>query len=145
MLFNNETMPFKQGVRSSNLRWSTKKKPVSSMLTGFSALLQVYATIHIFTRKTERFFKLNGCFQAIFQAKLIRPLPLVLGAEIEGDHHEGDIVHGIGIYCAGDGKIRPHGKYDDGHNGLDLDKICNVFNHNFLLIHLRWAAPPAAS
>ena len=69
MRFYNETMPFKQGVRSSNLRWSTKKKPVSSMLTGFSALLQVYATIHIFTRKTERFFKLNDCSQAIFQAK----------------------------------------------------------------------------
>ena len=29
MLFNNEAMPFKQGVRSSNLRWSTKKKPVA--------------------------------------------------------------------------------------------------------------------
>ena len=25
MRFYNETMPFKQGVRSSNLRWSTKK------------------------------------------------------------------------------------------------------------------------
>lgn len=72
-------------------------------------------------------------------------LPLMLSAEIEGDHHEGDIVHGIGVDRAGDSKICPHGKYDDGHDGLNLDKICNVFNHKFLLIHLRWAAPPAVS
>ena len=69
----------------------------------------------------------------------------MLSAKIEGDHHECDIVYGIGVDRAGDGKIRPYGQYDDGHDGLDLDKICNVFNHKFLLIHLRWAAPPTAS
>ena len=53
-------------------------------------------------------------------------LPLMLSAKIEGDHHECDIVHGIGVDRAGDGKIRPHGKYDDGHDGLDLNKLHDI-------------------
>ena len=70
-------------------------------------------------------------------------LPLMLSAKIEGDHHERDIIHGIGVARAGDGKVRPHGQYDDGHDSLDLDKICDIFDHKILLIRLRWAATPA--
>ena len=35
MLFNNEAMPFKQGVRSSNLRWSTTSSQASLSLRRF--------------------------------------------------------------------------------------------------------------
>ena len=51
---------------------------------------------------------------------------LVLRAEVEGDHPQGDIVHRIGAYRTRDGKIRPHGQYDDGHDGLDLNKLHDI-------------------
>ena len=45
MLFDNKTMPFKQGVRSSNLRWSTSLKTGKSLkaqcFRAFLILLQI--------------------------------------------------------------------------------------------------------
>lgn len=66
-------------------------------------LAQFINKLKILHSFSKRGIALDASFALLFT--LFLALALVLGAKVEGDHHERDIVHGIGVDRAGDCEV----------------------------------------